>query len=591
MIPEDKKSEIRDRADIVSVVGDVVPLKRAGSAWKGLCPFHQEKSPSFFVTPSRQLFHCYGCGAIGDVFAFVMRFEGLSFMEAARRLAEKVGVELPEHEEDREQRAEADRQARRRERLFEINEIATRFFEECSRSEAGAAAREAIAKRGISDRVASAFRLGYAPDAWGSLAEHLRTKGVSPAEAEQMGLVKPRRQGPGHYDLFRHRLMFPVTGTAGKVVAFSGRALPGGVTTSGRDGDEPPKYVNSPETPIYRKGETVYGLHNGRVAIRRAEKAILVEGNFDLLAMIERGFDNVVAPMGTAFTVPQAKLLARSARQLVLLFDGDAAGQKAAHAAFDTVRSAGLEARVATLPDKLDPDEFLRSRGTEQMRALLESARGISEYLIDQAAARCGDGHESQAQAVRSLRPVLDAAVDPIVRQKLVDRVATSFGLMPHDARRLLKGQAVQARSEAGGGHTGHAPAELALLGAALDGAANLPFDLAAKVREVLDDVAIASAFDAVLTCIKGGVLDAPALLEQLEEDPEIKEWVGARLCTPEMADPEKAMAFLEEGARTRRGARRKAASQSLTEQIRRAQAAGDEGRALELLRAKMDLT
>lgn len=595
MIPEDKIAEVRDRADIVAVIGDVVPLKRAGANWKGLCPFHQEKSPSFNVNPARQIFHCFGCHVGGDVIAFLMKLEGLSFIEAVRRIADKVGVELPTTTESPQRKADADREARRRERLLEIDEIACKFFESQLASPAGAAARDAIAKRGISERVAKLFRLGYAPDAWGALAEHLRAAGVPPVEAEGLGLVAPRGSGSGHYDKFRHRLMFPVAGPGGRIIAFSGRVLPGGVTTTSKDGGEPPKYVNSSESPVYHKGDTLYGLHEARVALRRAERAILVEGNFDLLAMVERGFENVVAPMGTAFTPSQAKILARSVHELVLLFDGDAAGQKAAQAAFDVVRGAGLVARVAVLPDGMDPDELLRSKGPEVLQGLLDGARGISEFLIDQAAARCGDGHEAQARAVHDLRPVLDAESDPIARQKLVDRIAQTFNLMPHDARRLLAGKPAMSAPRAAGRFP-WPKAQLELLGAAIDGASELTPDLAARVRGALSDDALGTAFDALMLSLRPGVapgepqrLDGPAYLEHLEEDPALASWVEGRVVAPEI-EPAKVKAFLEEAVLRLPAARERERGKNITERIRRAQAAGDEAQVAELLRVKMGL-
>lgn len=597
MIPEDKIAELRDRADIVAIIGEVVPLKRAGTNWKGLCPFHQEKSPSFNVNPGRQIFHCFGCHVGGDVIAFVMKLEGLSFIEAVRSLAAKSGVELPSATENPQAKADADREARRRDKLLEINELACKFFEKSLEGEAGAAAREAIAKRGISERVTKAFRLGYAPDAWGALAEHLRTAGVSPAEAEVLGLVAPRRSGPGHYDKFRHRLMFPVAGPAGRVIAFSGRVLPGGVTTASKDGGDPPKYVNSTESPVYHKGDTLYGLHEARVALRRAERAILVEGNFDLLALVERGFENVVAPMGTAFTPSQAKILARAVHELVLLFDGDAAGQKAAAAAFEIIRGAGLVARVAVLPGGMDPDELLRAKGPEALREILDNARGLSEYLIDQAAARCGDGHEAQARAVHDLRPVLEAETDPIGRQKLIDRIAVAFHLMPHDARRLLSGKpATSARPSAQGQGAGWPTAQLALLGAAIDGAAGLEPDLSARVREALTDEVLGQAFDALMLSLRPGAgpgeaqrLDGPAFLEHLEDAPALAKWVGARLVSPEI-EADKVGPYLAEAVQRLPAARQREKNKSITEQIRRAQAAGDDAQVEELLRAKMSL-
>ncbi len=380
---------VRDRADIVAVISETVPsLKRRGRSFVGLCPFHKEKSPSFHVNPDRGFFHCFGCKESGSVIDFVMKQESATFPEAVRSLAERYNIEI---EEDRgPERPEQDRLKKLRDDLYAVNAAAATFWEEeLKTNEHAHFAHEELKKRGIPfaesdeiDGVLRGFRIGYAPAGWDGLAVYFRKQGISPYAAEQVGLLVPRSSGGTHYDRFRHRLMFAVVDEKGRVVAFSGRAL------APPPGDEqkesPAKYMNSPESPIYTKGHTLFGLHQARHEIRKAEEAILVEGNFDVLSLHARGIQNVVAPLGTAFTVEQAKLLRRFAPRAVLAFDGDAAGKKATEAAEAAIDAAGLAARVLKLPAGTDPDELIRVRGAKGFQDVLVNAKEFHEHLIEQ---------------------------------------------------------------------------------------------------------------------------------------------------------------------------------------------------------------
>ncbi len=405
MISKEAIALVRDRTDLVAVISETVPsLKKRGRRFLGLCPFHKEKTPSFNVNPDTGLYHCFGCKESGDAIRFLERVEGYSFHEAVKALAERAGVAI--EEERASAPSEADRHKRERAALYAAMQLAATWYEEQLQQHPTASyAVSELARRDLTptDEAVRAFKVGYAPGGWDGLATFLKKQGVSPAIGEAVGLLVPRSSGTGYYDRFRHRLMFAVIDAQGRVVAFSGRALPPLPEEAPRaDGprDPPPKYINSPESPIYVKGANLFGLWQARHAVRQAERAILVEGNFDVVSLHARGFTNVVAPLGTAFTLDQARLLRRYAVRLTLLFDGDGAGRKAVTAALDPCEEAEIDAEVATLPNGTDPDEFVRGKaqqeasakeggrpgkpaGAEALKHVIDQARGLREYLID----------------------------------------------------------------------------------------------------------------------------------------------------------------------------------------------------------------
>jgi DNA primase len=418
---------VRERTDIVAVITEgVASLKRRGRSFVGLCPFHKEKSPSFHVNPDRGFFHCFGCKESGSAIDFLMKHEGYTFPEAVRALAERAGIAI-EEERGTPQSTEADRQRKAREDLYAVNALAATYWEqELEGHEQREYALEELARRGLVpgkdpkiDEVLKAFRIGYAPPQWDGLTNFLKAQGVSPVSAETVGLLVPRTSGSGYYDRFRHRLMFAVVDAQGRVVAFSGRALrelppePRPATAPPRaglvrlgpepeaDAHKPPKYINSPESPIYTKGQMLFGIHQARHAIRKDEVAVLVEGNFDVVSLHARGITNVVAPLGTAFTTEQAKLIKRFAPDVVFLFDGDAAGRKAVRLSREAVRVAGIGARVADLPDGVDPDELSREKGPQAVLDLIASAKGMLEALIEMSLDESftqADAYEKQAR-------------------------------------------------------------------------------------------------------------------------------------------------------------------------------------------------
>jgi DNA primase len=437
-------AQIRDRTDIVALIGESVRLARRGRSFLGLCPFHKEKSPSFSVNAERGFFYCFGCKENGSAIDFVMKLEGKSFPDAVRTLAERAGIEIEETATDAERR-EANAARKAKDDLYAVNGLAATFYEHCLRGGPGArphplahhAAAE-LARRGLPLPPAGemspivetlqAFRIGYAPHAWDGLTSYLQKHGISPAQAERVGLVIPRSTGGGHYDRFRHRLMFAVLDVSGRVIAFSGRALAEpteeellaiGLRPSNKTEDKAAKYINSPESPIYTKGEHLFGLYQARQAIRQKDEAVLVEGNFDVVALHARGIQNVVAPLGTAFTEQQAKLLKRFAPSVTIVFDGDTAGKKATWAARIPCRAAGLTARAADVPKGMDPDDLAQKKGAAALEALLRSALPLKQYLLDKLLKH----DELQGAEVRDQMARIKAAVtligeeeDPIER-------------------------------------------------------------------------------------------------------------------------------------------------------------------------------
>lgn len=564
MIPDEKIAEVREHTDVVALIGDVVRLKRAGTSFKGLCPFHNEKTPSFTVTPARQFFHCFGCGASGDAIAFVMKLEGKTFAEAVRTLADRAGIELPRLDT---QEAAAERQARaRKDRLVAIMEAATKFYEaELLRHPLAHMAREAVTARSVSDESRTAFRLGYAPAGWDALAKHLAHEGWSPSESEELGLIVPRKKGDGHYDRFRHRLMFPIIDVHGHVIAFSGRLLP---TPPGqpepKEGEAGAKYVNSPESPLYKKGETLFGLYQGRVSLRRQGVAMICEGNFDLVALHQAGFDNAVAPMGTALTLTQAKLLRRFAEKVILLFDGDNAGKKATRAAFPILREAGLTARVVTLPPGDDPDTYLRQKGAAALTNLINVSPGIIEHLIAEAADASAGDPTARANAIESLGPIVGALGNRIESQLYAEKIAQRFNMTDVVAVKEALNRGFRKARGAGGRFPDSPKPELSsaqaetpkpislppleadVFGAILDQPSLIDTEEAKKIEELLTTQELRAIFSAARRTVVRGAVDATALLSLVEKNP-LSGWLKERLAF-EKYDADTARAVIRDG-------------------------------------------
>lgn len=432
--------QIRDRFSIEELVRQYVPLRKVGKELKARCPFHQEKTPSFRVSPERGLYHCFGCKKSGDIFSFLQEQEGFSFPDAVRFLAEKANIEIDEGAKDPSVIAQEKRAKELVERMYFACEVAAEFYERCLNDRAfSSLARQAIADRGVSEATASVFRLGYAPAEWDGLVREMRARGVSPADAETAGLLVPSKKQGSFYDRFRHRLMFPIFDRHGKIVAFSGRILPFAEgMPPGVVNEDAGKYINSPETPLYKKSETLFGLQVAKSRMRENAEAILVEGNFDVVTMHEHGFTETVAPLGTALTEAHVKLLRRVAETVTLAFDADEAGRKATKLVLDACGKTDLVVRVATLAADRgkDPDEVLRRpRGEEVLRDRLRRSVEIVQWYIDDVAAHVGDGSSERVGALRQVAPFVARVSDEILRERYVQDLVRKLYIAEKDVR------------------------------------------------------------------------------------------------------------------------------------------------------------
>jgi DNA primase len=442
------KESLKQQADIVRMVGDYVKLKKAGAQnFSGLCPFHNEKTPSFSVHATRQFFHCFGCGESGDVFTFVQKVENITFPEAVRLVAQKLGVAMPKISFSSP--AEA-RDAQVRMALLDVHVRATQFFQECLRRPEGASAREYLKSRGLDAETIGRFRIGYAPDSGFLLRDALRQEfdeellresglfswkegGSQPSAISHQEKPQTGQQTAAIYSKFRNRVMFPIANDQGKVIAFTGRTL----STDDKAG---PKYLNSPETAIYSKSRVLFNLDNAKEAIRKLEYSILVEGQMDCISVYAAGFHNVIASSGTAFTELQAKLLGRFSKKVVVNFDPDTAGARATERTLGLLVEEEFEIRVLTLETGFDPDLFIRRKGKEAYGAALKTSQKYFDYLIDRARAMFPvRNSESKVKAVNHLLPHIQKVPSRIVRDELAMEISQKLGIDSAVLRQELK--------------------------------------------------------------------------------------------------------------------------------------------------------
>jgi DNA primase len=420
-IPDEIIQQVRDRVDIVDLVGRFVSLKPSGRNHKGLCPFHNEKTPSFVVTPDRQSFKCFGCGEGGNVFGFLMRMENLSFPEAVRTLAAQHGIEVPDTGPGEAGGTQA---------LQQANELA----QECYRgalAQANNPGARYLARRGIDAATIEHFGIGYAPDRWDTVAQALRERGIPAGEGERAGLLKEGRSG-GHYDLLRGRVTFPIRDVRGRVIGFGGRAV---------SDDQEPKYLNTPESPIFHKRRAFFGFPAALAPIRQQGRAVVVEGYFDLVALQRAGIEGAVATCGTALTEDHARNLSRRTKKVVLLFDGDEAGQKAMERSLEVLLPAGLRVHAAVLPAGEDPDDFLAKEGAEALCALVEAAPPALDVAIRRAVAGGCATPAEKADAVAALAPLLVLLPSPVERGAYEEQLALAVGANAEDVRAAVRAQ------------------------------------------------------------------------------------------------------------------------------------------------------
>jgi DNA primase len=419
-IPRGFSQELRNQADILRVIGDYVSLKKKGANYWACCPFHQEKTASFSVNPAKQFYKCFGCGKAGDVISFVMEIEGSPFPEAVKTVADKCGISIPQDSTGEESR-EFEQLDRQRADLLQINQLATEFFEKnLLETSEGKRALNYLAQRGIDEETRKMFRLGYSPNSWDALSTFLHSSGATRTQIERSGLVKLKDNGSGYYDRFRSRLIFPISDAQGRMIAFGGRII----------GDGEPKYLNSPETVLYTKGKHLFGLHQAREAIRRKGYAILVEGYLDFLIPFQYGVKNLVASLGTALTENQVRLLGRYARQIIVNFDPDSAGIAATKRSLELLLAEGFKANVLTLPDNLDPDEYIRRNGSKGYLNLLKDSKPFLEYIVETAINSNDQTKPSgKVETINAILPYLKLVKDQIGRAEYFEQIADRLKL------------------------------------------------------------------------------------------------------------------------------------------------------------------
>ncbi len=435
---------VKQQADIVRIVGEYVKLRKSGANWSALCPFHKEKSGSFYLYPGTASFYCFGCHEHGDVFSFVMKIESLSFPEAVRSVATKMGIPLPQREFHS---AEEARDAGLRRQLLDAHEAATQYFEQSLRSPEAARAREYLTLRGVSPEAIAKFRIGYAPESFNDMRDRLG-KFFSEEVLRQSGLFSWKEQedgSPGQmYARFRKRITFPIASEQGKPIAFTARALDG----AEQDAKAGPKYLNSPETPLYTKGQVLFNLDKAKAAIREMDFALLVEGQMDCIRVFMGGIGNVIATSGTAFTEHQVRLLGRFTKRVVLNFDPDQAGANAAEKTIALLVEEGFEVRVVTLEAGLDPDRYIKERGMEAYTAAVRGAARYADYLIERAQALYpGRTPESKVKALNMLLPHIGRVPNPIARSDFAENAAQKLGIDSALLRQELR-HAAQQRLE-----------------------------------------------------------------------------------------------------------------------------------------------
>ena len=504
-IPEDKLLEIKDAAPIEEVVGQYVKLTQKGRNLLGLCPFHAETKPSFTVAPDKGIFYCFGCGAGGNVISFLMQHQRLTFPEAVEELARRYNIPLT----FKDLGPEGGRQAQKRKLMQEINQTAAAFYTANLKGSGGEKARAYLKKRGLTPEVVRDFHLGYALDAWDGLRRHLQNRGISLDAAQEVGLLMPRQQG-GYYDRFRDRLMFPILDRQGRVIAFGGRIIGAGE----------PKYLNSPESPLYSKGRTLYGLPQAQEAMRQTGVALVVEGYLDLLALRVHGIANVVATLGTALTREQVRLLKNQVAKVVLVFDGDAAGARAMRRAFPLFASEGLALRVLPLPPGLDPDTYAFQRGVEIFQEPWEKAQPWFVFLVEELIKAHGLEVEGRVKIAEELRPYFQSLSDPVEQGLWLQFAAQRLGVEESTLRQTLATLAPVAARRFDPAGTLAINLERGLLKWVLHQPLSLALEELEEWALEFEDRELKSLMDLVISNFREyGALDHSLLLERVEEE------------------------------------------------------------------------
>ncbi len=441
IIPQNIIEEVKARTDIVDVVGDYVRLKKRGSNFVGLCPFHQEKTPSFNVNPARDMYKCFGCGKGGDIYNFLSEVEGLSFPESVRVLADRAGIVIPDEESADEEASEVDS-------IYQALRFAARtFFRTLTQTESGGIARDYLENRGLTADSVKKFGIGYAADAWDNLLREAEKAQFSTDQLSGAGLIIPRKKGDGYYDRYRNRIIFPITSHVGKILGFGGRVL---------DSVDEPKYINSPETLVYNKSRVLYGLYQARNEIRKRGEALLVEGYTDVISLYQAGVENAVATCGTALTKGQVRLLSRYSNHIVLLYDADSSGIRAAFRAIDLILENGVGASAVALPSGDDPDSFVTEHGADAFNSYLRKERQDIVHFILLNAKKAGkmDTPEEQAAVQRTILGSIGKIPDALVRESYIKLASGAMDIPDLELRQVLRELRLTGKKKQSAGQT-----------------------------------------------------------------------------------------------------------------------------------------
>ena len=555
MIPDDQVEEVRARSDIVAVIGEHIPLRRAGKDYRALCPFHEEKTPSFYVVPSKGFYKCFGCGESGDVFSFVMKRMGLDFTEAVRYAGRKAGVAV------REVKARPEYQDPNRP-LYEANAFAREYYrEQLADAKIGRLARDYLRERGIDADTAERFGIGFAPDEWRGLRTAAARHGIDDAILLDAGLVTTSERSEEPYDRFRSRIIFPIEGLTSKVIAFGGRLFGQGKGA---------KYLNSPETPVYHKGEELYGLNRARHEIRKEGAVLLVEGYTDVVSLVAHEVPNVVASLGTALTSVQARLLARFASKAFLLYDSDMAGLRATFRAADVLLGAGIHPSVVTLPGGEDPDSVARREGREALMGYVEDAVDVLDRKLQILTGRDRlSSIDGIRDAVDRLLPTLRATTDPALRDIYISRVAAETGVR----RETLEEEIARTPAMPGGGSVPAPQPRVRRVRKPLMGAERQLLQVLVNDRRLIDRASEAVGAEDFVHPANRAIFRALTENPELDRAPEEMEAIAAGRLAALLAGSEEvghAARVLDDSARRMRGAPLAERARELREMIAR---------------------
>ncbi|TAM36030.1 DNA primase [bacterium] len=579
-IPENLLEDILGRVDVVELISGYIPLKKSGRNFKANCPFHNEKTASFMVSPDRQIYHCFGCGESGNAFKFLMRHERMDFPEAVELLAKKAGVELPKQESP--ERALASSLSAQ---LYKVNELAVSFYENNLYAENGQAVREYLAKRGISHKTAKEFHLGFAGQGWDHLINFLRSKNVSLALMEKAGLVLPK-DGGGYYDRFRSRVIFPIFDIRMRPIGFGARVLDKSL----------PKYLNSPETPVYTKGKNLFGLNLSKDHIRDADSAIIVEGYLDFIIPYQAGMKNIVASQGTALTLEQIRLLKRYTNNAVMIYDGDTAGQIATLRSLDMLIEEGMNVKIVPLPKGLDPDALVRLKGAADFKLMVDNAAGLFDYKLEVLKSRhdMKEAH-GKSRIASEMLLTINRFDNAILRAEYSKRLSEEIDIPENcvleELNKLKPDKRAQEKPSfsISGGASLINPAEKMLIKFMLE-----EKELIEKIMQELEpsdfqDTRTAKVVSTMLDLFSRGKNIAPSLLLNYFSEDDASSLLCESMFMPELAEEEREKA-LNDCIRRIKVERLKSKRERLHTQIKSAQNSGDEKRLSGLIREFHDL-